>query len=81
MISERRKDLIAEKLSLEERKVGIQKDLQQNDPQSIRRLQQRKQRLANPASTITLWQRCGNVVATFAQHNVGTTFVQRSNKF
>ena len=57
MISERRKDLIAEKLSLEERKVGIQKDLQQNDPQSIRRLQQRKQRLANPASTITLWQR------------------------
>ena len=47
LISGRRKeDLIAEKSSLEERKVGIQKDLQQNDPQSIRRLQQRKRRLA-----------------------------------
>ncbi|CAH3131899.1 unnamed protein product, partial [Pocillopora meandrina] len=47
LISERKKaDLIAEKSSLEDRKEGIQKDLQQSDPQSLRRLQQRKQRLA-----------------------------------
>ena len=47
LISGRRKeDLIAEKSSLEERKVRIQKDLQQNNPQSIRRWQQRKRRLA-----------------------------------
>lgn len=47
LISERKKaDLIAEKSSLEDRKEGIQKDLQQSDPQSLRRLQQRKRRLA-----------------------------------